>query len=71
MDNHEYVVLGDNDTYDGIEGCHVYVITEKGSDQVDYMGGFKQLDDKFVVEKISIAFLLDFYNERKESCERS
>ena len=58
---YEYVVLSDGDTYDGVDTSFVYVITGEGDDVLSDSGGFKHLDDKFIVEKISIAELLDCY----------
>lgn len=59
--NFEYVVLSDGDTYDGVDSSYVYVLTEVGNDALCDAGGMKELDDEHIVEKISIAELLDCY----------
>jgi hypothetical protein len=58
---YEYIVLSDDDTFDSVDNCYVYVLTEEGSDDVSDSGGFKHLDEKHIIEKISIADLLDCY----------
>lgn len=58
---YEYIVLSDDDTFDSVDNCYVYVLTEEGSDDVSDSGGFKHLDEKHIIEKISLADLLDCY----------
>lgn len=59
--NFEYVVLSDGDTYDGVDNSFVYILTDVGNDALCDAGGMKELMDEHIVEKISIAELLDCY----------
>lgn len=66
-DTYEYVVLSDGDTFDGVDNAFVYVITEEGDDELMNAGGFKNLDEKHIIEKISIADLLDCYHSNNRN----
>ena len=60
-DTYEYVVLSDGDTYDGTDSSFVYVLTDVGNDALCNGGGAKDLSEDHIIEKISIADLLDCY----------
>ena len=59
LDGTPYIVLSDDDTYDGIDFAHVYLLTEAGSDTLTDSGGAKYLKAKHIVRKVPVADLLE------------
>lgn len=61
QNNFEYVVLSDGDTYDGVDNSFVYVLTDVGNEILCNSDGIDQVSTEHIIEKISIAELLDCY----------
>jgi hypothetical protein len=59
--NNPYVVLSDNDTYDGVDTSHIFFLTEEGTDKLSNSGGMKHVPPSMITHIVSIADLVEVY----------
>ena len=60
-----YVILGDGDTLDTVDSCHIYFLTESGSDWIADHGRAGNLPRSMVAHRVSLADLVDLYLQAK------
>jgi len=59
-----YVFLNDGETFTSEDGCFVYILNEKGSEQLDENGELSDVDFDNIIKKISITELIDCWRDR-------
>ena len=59
--NNPYVVLSDDDTYDGIDSSHIFFLTEEGNEELSNSCCMKAVAPSMITHIVSIADLLDCY----------
>ncbi len=60
--NGPYVVLSDASTFDGLDGCFVAFVSDKGQEELEACSDFKAVEPE-EFEIITMDELLDAYNQ--------